>query len=235
MSLSLNATQIGLEIFRLDWTIDEAPPVAGWQIRRLVPEPLTLITYNVPTVYTYVSYEPIADLGIVDGDLMTWRCQSQTTGSLDTASVLYRSAGAAVDPNVQLPRYTTLDEVKARLRIPPTTTTFDDRITEAIVAGEYSLDAEMGRSFPDGPTELTATHYDNVVAGITAVPITVVPVAVKNAATQIAMRLYKAGDAPAGVAGSDDMFGALDLTEAVRAEISRSPVLRGFKVSWGIS
>jgi len=124
-----------------------------------------------------------------------------------------------VDPLQTDPRYTTVDTVKEQLRIPAANVTFDARVTRAIVSGEYALDANLGRSFPDPEGG----------------PIEGIPVAVVEAATSIAVRLYKAGDAPAGMAGSDDLFGALDLTEVVRAEISRSPILMGLRVSWGVA
>lgn len=132
-----------------------------------------------------------------------------------------------INPLETAARYTTVAIVKSRLRIPDANTEYDDRILQSIVAGEYALDAELGRSFPD-----TATPPDEdppivpIVEGI--------PEAIKSAAADIAVAVYKAGDAP-GVAGSDDFLGALDVTEIVRGELERNPLLRGFRVSWGIA
>lgn len=61
-----------------------------------------------------------------------------------------------------------------------------------------------------------------------------VPAAVTQAATSIAHAIYKAGDAPTGTAGSDALLGALDVSELVRREISRNPLLRGLKATFGV-
>ena len=129
-----------------------------------------------------------------------------------------------VDPNVEEPRYTTVEDVKARLQIPVADTSFDDRLLVSIVAAEYAIDVELGRSVPDGPGV-----PDESEPG----PVTIVPAAWVVAATDTAVAVYKSGDAPMGTGGSDEFFGALDVTDIARTIITRSPILRGFKVSAG--
>jgi hypothetical protein len=73
-----------------------------------------------------------------------------------------------IDPLVTAPRYTDLDTVKTRLRIPLTNTAFDDRITAAIVTAELGIDFELGRSFPDAGLGLSAGLW--VYEGTGAVP-----------------------------------------------------------------
>lgn len=133
-----------------------------------------------------------------------------------------------VNPLADAARYTTVDTIKARLRIPLAQTAFDARILEAVIAAEYALDVELGRSFPD---EATPPDEDPP----TGPPIVeAVPAVIVNVATDIAVAVYKAGDAP-GIAGADDFVGTLDVTEIVRGEINRNPLLRSFRVSWGIA
>lgn len=129
-----------------------------------------------------------------------------------------------VDPNETDPRYTTLEKVKERLGIQPADTSFDDRLTEAIVAAELAIDTELGRSVPDGPGV-----PDESEPG----PVTIVPPAVIVAATDTAIAVYKSGDAPVGSTGSDEFFGALDVTDIARTIVTRSVTLRGFKVAAG--
>lgn len=232
-----------------------------------------------------------------------------------------------VDAYADAPRYTDLATVKERLRIPAGNLQYDDRITTAIVSGEFGIDAELGRSFPDvgalegvagtwvlgdtstpppadgyvihdGDTTLHIAEVDaygthmgtptgqafdlnyaylsqpggrrlhlalsapvdsddywtfttTVVSGswtgppafvdaglvkvsfFEAVAVGVVPVPVVEAATTVAMALYKNQDAPTGTAGSDDFIGELDVAEIVRTVISRSPELRGFRTGAG--
>lgn len=53
------------------------------------------------------------------------------------------------DPLAAAARYTTVDTVKARLRIPAANTDFDARILSAILTGERGIDAELGHGFPE--------------------------------------------------------------------------------------
>ena len=133
-----------------------------------------------------------------------------------------------VDPNVTEPRYTSLELVKARIQIPAENLNRDDELTQAIVAAEYAIDVELGRSFPDGP---------GVEGESEPGPVTIVPAAVIVAATQTTIAVWKEADSPTGTAGSDAFLGAIDVADAARRIISRSVTLRGFRVgqSFGVA
>ena len=133
-----------------------------------------------------------------------------------------------VDPNVTEPRYTDLERVKARIQIPLENLNRDDELTEAIVAAEYAIDVELGRSFPDG----LGVDGESLPG-----PVTIVPSAVVMAATQTTIAVWKEADAPIGTAGSDAFLGAIDVADAARRIISRSVTLRGFRVgpSFGVA
>ncbi len=121
-----------------------------------------------------------------------------------------------VDPLATTPRYTSLELVKTQLGI--TDLTWDVQITTAIVALEVMMDIYMNRSFPD-------TGTDPEIDGI--------PEQVKQAALLGSLEVFKLGDAPGGVAGSDDggfvgswEFGGNQTTQAFN---SVKPLLRGFR------
>ena len=124
------------------------------------------------------------------------------------------------DPNATEPRYTTLLDVKAVLGIAATNTEQDARITEAIVAGEVSIDLHMDRSLPD-----TDETEDPAV-------ITIVPSAWKQVALEVAVGVYKAAEAPFGSAGSDDWLGVISVPEIVRSAVDRSPLLVGYQTGF---
>ncbi|RPI25080.1 MAG: hypothetical protein EHM57_01955, partial [Actinobacteria bacterium] len=90
----------------------------------------------------------------------------------------------ALDPLETAARYTTVATVKDRLRIPLANSTFDARVLEAIVAAEYALDVELGRSFPDTQTD-PLREDQPIVPEVVGIPIPV-----KNAATDIAVAVY---------------------------------------------
>ncbi|RLB63031.1 MAG: hypothetical protein DRH08_11610, partial [Deltaproteobacteria bacterium] len=104
------------------------------------------------------------------------------------------------------------------LRIPDTETGFDEDLTEAIVASEIALDFELGRSFPD-----TGTNPQYAF----------VPRNISMLCTSAAIAVYKAADAPFGTAGSEDWFGAQSIADVASQTIRRSPLIRGFQVSFG--
>ena len=107
-------------------------------------------------------------------------------------------------------RYTTLTRVKERLGVSGTGK--DTRLTQAIVAAEVQIDQHLGGGF-------TGT----------------IPVPIVEAATSIAMAIYKAGDSPTGVAGSDDWLGTIDISDEVRRELQRNPMLVGWRLEWGVA
>ncbi len=127
------------------------------------------------------------------------------------------------DPNETEPRYTTIERVKERLAIPASDTSRDADIKQAIVAAEYSLDAYLGRGFPD------LDDPDDPAV------ITVVPAAIETAALSLAIAVWKEADAPAGTAGSDAFFGPVSVSDTTRRVLERSPQLVSFRVSWGLA
>jgi hypothetical protein len=129
-----------------------------------------------------------------------------------------------VDPLSSALRYTTLDEIKGRMGIPLADLTLDAVLTQAGIAAEYAIDVELGRSFPDGPGV-----PDESEPG----PIQGIPEAVKSAATSTAIAVYKEADAPIGTAGSEAFFGSMDVADIARRIVTRSIVLRGFRVGSG--
>ena len=221
MTVSARAIQQSNASALISWTTTDADPAAGWSIFRNINAGGET-TLGSASGSSRAFLDPDGDV-IVEGDSVAYRVEDLTTTLDDTDSIIWDDLTTPptygpVDPLETDPRYTTVDEVKERLRIPLGNTDFDDRITQAIVAGEYGLDAMLGRSFPD-------PSPDGKIQGI--------PVAVIEAATSIATSIYKQGDAPTGVAGSDSFIGAFDVAEVVRAEIHRNPVLIGFKVAEG--
>lgn len=129
-----------------------------------------------------------------------------------------------VDPLASALRYTTLDLIKGRLNIPTADTTKDLDLTQAGIAAEYAIDVSLGRSFPDGPGVPDVSEPG---------PVQGIPEAVKTAALQTSIAVYKEADAPTGTAGSEDFFGAIEVQDIARRIVERSIVLRGFKISAG--
>ena len=102
-----------------------------------------------------------------------------------------------------------------------TSTSWDSVITQSIVAAELAIDNHMGGAFP-----LTTTG-DTPASGV--------PVNVKQAAENVAVAVLKQTDAPFGTAGSDDFMGELDIDDAARREITRTPLLMGMRETWGVA
>lgn len=96
-----------------------------------------------------------------------------------------------VDPLVSTIRYTSLADLKQRLNL-ENTTEWDSQLTTAAITAEIGLDRFNSRSFPD-------TGTDPEIAGI--------PEDIKNAAFQAALGVFALGDAPLGIAGSEEFIG----------------------------
>ena len=126
-----------------------------------------------------------------------------------------------VNPLETTIRYTALADVKEHLNITSTDTTFDDALTQVILAVELAIDAACGRSFPD--------PSGGEIEGI--------PSAVKQVALSTAIAAYNNTEMPAGSGGSDDWFGEQNdsIGDIIRREVRRSPLLGGFKVSFGVA
>lgn len=135
-----------------------------------------------------------------------------------------------VDWNETTIRYTTLISVKQRLGIDDADTTWDAQIQEGIITAEVTVDAHMGRSFPDADPGLDD-------AGLPPNPaaITVVPEAVKQVSLAATIAVFQSSNAPFGTSGSDSWLGAINVADVVRSEVERNPSLVGLMVSWGVA
>jgi len=221
MTITARAIQLTEASASISWLTTDVNPPAGFSIFRDINAGGEVLLGTLSGfARTLLDGDGSA---LVEGDLVAYRVEDLTTALDDTASIVWEDLTTPptfgpVDPLATTARYTTVDLVKERLRIPIANLDFDSRILQAIVSGEYGLDAMLGRSFPDPAP-------DGQIQGI--------PIAVIEAATSIATSVYKMGDAPTGVAGSDSFIGAFDVAEVVRGEIQRNPVLIGFKVAEG--
>ncbi len=101
-----------------------------------------------------------------------------------------------------------------------TTGDYDRELTQANISAETSKDRFWQRSFPD-------TGTNPQYAGV--------PAQVRQAAENVAVAYFKQTDAPFGVAGSDEFMGAMDIDDMARREIMRSPLLKGFRVAFGVA
>lgn len=195
----------------ITWTTD-ASPAGGWIISRDIDGGGFSAVGTVPLgqlCFTSDFDTPTA------GASVTYRVSDGALETDDADAITWLANVGTVNPLETLARYATVADVKHRLRIPDGNTDHDARILTALVAAEYGIDAHLGQSFPNAD-----------VPGI--------PTAIKQAAIAVATAVYKAGDAPTGMAGSDSMFGELDVSESVRTEIRRNPLLMGLGESWGI-
>lgn len=218
MTVTATATQTDADTATVEWTTDESPTY--WDIFRNVDGAGFL--YLASTITAGRSFvDSITGLPAIGGTVAYRVSANPAAGTDDTAPITWAATGTYgdLDPLETAARYTTVALVKERLRIPAANTTFDARVLEAVVAAEWAIDSELGRSFPD--------PVGGEIEGI--------PEAVKNAATSVAVSVYKFGDSPTGTAGSEDFIGALDVAEMARNAVSRSPVLKGFKVTWGLA
>lgn len=160
------------------------------------------------------------------------------------------AAGAPAAGEITLPAATTLDVNKvdaeatdhtaAVLPSEPVVIISRSGVELAQLAGSAIND--QGASWQI-PFELTAgelpTAAANVVFelvgndGFGVGPVRGIPGSVSQAALGIAIAVYKSPDAPQGVAGSDEFFGAIDVADIARRAISRDPSLVGFMVPQG--
>jgi hypothetical protein len=215
MTVTVTGSQLGPASFGLAW-VSDAVGVTRWDIDLTAPVAVaeTVHIYDLDArAFIMVLAEDNAAL-LDEGDTVTFEVAAQGAGESDTVDIVYSSSFP--NPLYTSPRYTTVSEVKERLRIPAANTDLDARVTQAIVSAEYGIDAELGRSFPDDATPA-------------------IPVTVTKAATSIAMQIYKADDAPTGTAGGDSFYGELDVSELVRRELRGNPLLRGLHEAWGFA
>ena len=122
----------------------------------------------------------------------------------------YPYGNRPLDPTATTARYTSVTDVKEVLGIPASDTSKDARILEAIVAAEWSIDAELGGGF-EAP----------------------IPQAVASVARAASVGIYKSSEAPFGSAGSDDWLGTVSVPQIVAEAVRRNPQLMGLKISFG--
>ena len=109
-------------------------------------------------------------------------------------------------------RYASLVTMKARLGI--TDDFWDAALTDAAVSAENAIDLYQGAAFD--------------------ISVDPAPAQITQAAENIGIAVFKTTDTPFGVGGSGEYLGEFNLEDEVQKEF-RSRLLRGFKVSWGMS
>lgn len=212
MTTTLTGSQLSASTFGLSW-VSDAVPAARWNVSLTAPELLVSYLYDPDArAFVWILTDDIVD-GLAEGDTVSFEVEAEgVAGESDTLDIIYSTT--VPNPLYTAPRYTTVAEVKERLRIPAANVELDDRVEQAVIAAEYGIDAELGQSFPN-----------STIAGV--------PVTIVKAATSIAMQIYKADDAPTGTAGGDSFYGELDISDLVRRELQSNPLLKGLRVSWG--
>lgn len=83
-----------------------------------------------------------------------------------------------------------------------------------------------------GPINFALLEYADGIG-----PVRGIPEAMGTAALQTSIAVYKMADAPFGVGGGDEFFGAVDVTSLARQAVTRNPTLMGFKIgaSFGVA
>ena len=196
------------------------------------------LTVAVPVALFRITSEAIVFLGsfpadqrftedvvnVERGTFITYALVDQAAATFLTAEIVVTDPGLpfTYGPVAEFTtiRYTTLDAVKTAIGIPDTNADKDPQLTEAIIAGESAIDRELGRSFPD-----TGSNPQ----------IQTVPVAIENLAKKAAIAVYTGDHTPFGTAGSDEWMGAISVADAVSQTVRRSPLLRGYQVTFGFA
>ena len=217
------AQQVSNSTVELNWTIDVAQPLTFEIFRELNPPSSAKLSLAVEGANRSGLDSSLVNDGILVGDVLEYELVDPagpttlaTSEQITVVDLDVPFTYGPVNALATAPRYTTLDAVKLRLGIDGAT--FDDRVTQAIVAAEYAIDAVLHRSFPDTGTN---PQWSGV------------PLAVTQAASNASVATYKANDAPFGIAGADDFLGTIDAFEIVRREVRHAPNLLGFRVGFG--
>lgn len=182
---------------------------------------LTVLHTPVLTLATYAgTYELLLDALAVDSGRWTGTVveefgiepeyASKVTVSISQLGMDAKAVRVPVNELASSVRYGSLSAVKAKLGV--STTAKDTRLTQALIAAEIQIDRHLGAGFSG-----------------------TIPKPIVEAAENIAMAVYKAGDSPTGTMGSDDWIGTIDVSEEVRREFQRNSMLVGFRESWGIA
>ena len=216
MTLELTAVQIGVWV-ELRWT-DDGFPNDLYNLYRDVDGG------GEATFASVIESDDIfVDTDVAVGQSIVYRVENNITLDSDTATVVLADPSepftyGQVNPLATEPRYTTVAKVKEL--IGPTAPAKDERIKTAIVASEIQIDQTLHRSFPD-------TGSNPEIAGV--------PLPIVQAATNIAVAVFKAGDSPFGVAGSDEFIGTISVADETRREFAGNPMLYGYRVGFGIA
>jgi hypothetical protein len=218
VTIPLTVTQVSNEYAQLDWQAIGAP--SSWLILRQIdsgaPEP----DVSIPNPDQRLYLDPIGAVGF--GQLITYTISSGPDSSAPTSiTKVDRTVPYTYGPVLPLAstiRYTSLAAVKARLGI--TVTVSDAQLTEACIAAETAIDQILGRSFPD-------TGVNPEIQGV--------PAAIASWATDAAIAVWKAADAPFGSAGSESWIGVVDVTDQTMRVLRHHPLALGYKVTFGVA
>ena len=223
MTLTISVEQLSNQSSEIVWTTDDPDPALGFEV-----------AVDIDGA-GFIGLATISGTGRRFVDLSNLWSPGQTTAyrvtDQDTATTV--SSPTVIVNDLELPwtygpmlveatapRYTTLDAVKQAIGIPLTDATKDDEVLEAVLSSESTIDRELGRSFPDSGTNPQIQY---------------VPAAISSLAKQTAVAIYTSDRSPAGHAGSDDWLGSMSVADVVSRSVRRSPLLRGFQVSFGFS
>jgi len=219
MAIQLSATITDSGDVELSWVDDGTPPASVYTVRRQTDGgTFQEVGFTPPARTTFVDPGSV----LVDGVVYGYQVEGDgavLSNVVDVTPDVDAPTFGPVDWLELVPRYTDLPTVKRRLGMDVGSTVYDDELTQTIVAAESTIDAHLGRSFPDdGPNP--------AIPGI--------PQAVRVVATQIAVRVWKEADRAGQSAGSDDWFGTIDLAGATAQAIDQNPSLVGLRASFGI-
>ncbi len=225
---SATAAQVATDRISLTWIDPAYPggfPASQYNVSYRIEPALLFTTMALNIQALLFDVQPsIAPILAVIGDQLTFRVTDSatitelaTTGIVTLRDLDSPFTFGPVDPLVSVTRYTSLDEVKARLGI--THTDFDAAMTTAIIAAEIAIDQWNDRSFPD-------TGINPEVPGV--------PLAITEWALDAAIAIWKAADAPFGQGGSEAWLGAIDVSNITERVLRRHPLSLGFKRAWGV-
>ena len=195
------------------WAPDDTPTVS-WEIYRDSSLLETLVDVNAVTWCDFDVENNHAYSYVVTG----------TTDAVSSSAVVgvpNPRAYGVINPLASTIRYTSLSAVKDHINVNSLDDRYDSTLTQVIIAVEGAIDAHTGRSFPDP----------------SAGEIEGIPEAIKQVALSTSIAAYNNTEAPSGSGGSDDWFGEQEdsIGEIIRREVRRSPLLMGFKVSFGVA
>jgi hypothetical protein len=195
------------------WSPDDTP-IVSWEIYRNGSLAATLLDVNAVTWTDYDVENNHSYSYVVTGT-------TDAISSSAAVGVPNPRAYGVIDPLETSIRYTSLSAVKDHINVNSLDDTYDATLTQVIVAVEVAIDQHTGRSFPDP----------------SAGEIEGIPEAIKQVALSASIAAYNNTEAPAGAGGSDDWFGEQEdsIGEIIRREVRRSPLLMGYKISFGVA